>query len=136
MNRDGLLPTAAEGGGSTILCWEGHALLEGNTILKQLAGKAITDKGGCDVQMTKGNVLYIFTKRENTGTGTDLPVQKYNLDIYRAITSEGSGKLVLGRFVWTRSYEVIEVPQNGEVEAFSTINSTEPKDASSMNFSL
>jgi len=136
LNRDGLLPTAAEGGGSTILCWEGHALLEENTILKQLAGTAITEKGGCGVPMTKGNVLYIFTKRENTGPGTSLPVQKYNLDIYRAIIGEGYSSSELGKFVWTRSYEVIEVPKNGEVEAFSTINITEPKDATSMNFSL
>lgn len=82
--------------------------------------------------MSKGNVLSIFTKRENTGPGTSLPLQKYNLVIYRAI---GSPKTVIDKLVWTRSYEVSEVPTNGDVEAFSTISSTVPKDAESMNFS-
>ena len=41
----------------------------------------------------------------------------------------------LGKFVWTRSYKVDEVPKNGVVEAFSAIHTTEPKDASLMNFS-
>ena len=135
LNRDALLPTAAEGGGSTILCWEGHALLDQeslNTILKQLQGQAITEHAVDLPQMSKGNVLYIFTKRENTGPGTSLPVQKYNLVIYRAI---GSPRTAIGKLTWTRSYEVNEVPTNGNVEAFSTISSTVPKDADSMNFS-
>ena len=138
LDRGGLLPTADEGGGSTILCWEGHALLKEPThdsILRQLEGETIYASLGEEVPMGKGNTLYIFTKRENTGPGTSIPVQKYNLDIYRAITPDEPRPSDLGKFVWTRSYKVDEVPKNGVVEAFSTIHTTEPKDASLMNFS-
>ena len=41
----------------------------------------------------------------------------------------------LGKFVWTRSYKVIEVPKKGVVEAFSTITIPQPDKPSSMNFS-
>ena len=138
LNRDGLLPTAAEGGGSTILCWEGLALTyldnAENNILRQLAGNAIYDLIDTDVPCSKGNVLYIFTKRENTGPDTSLP--KYDLYIYRAMTLGEPSRNQLGKLTWTRIYEVKEGPKSGEAGTFTRIDSSVPADLTRMNFSL
>ena len=140
LNGDGLLPTAAEGGGSTILCWEGHGLSEGDSnnlnILKQLAGKAIVEAGACnEVPMTKGNVLYIFIKRENTGPNTPLPMQKYNLYIVRAIGTTSDNDNVLGKLICTRTYEVDEVPHPANVAEFPLITIKKPSLPEHMVFS-
>jgi hypothetical protein len=139
LNGDGLLPTAAEGGGSTILCWEGHALLDGESsdrnILKKLAGSAIVKEGVCtEVRMDKGNVLYIFTKRENTGPNTSTE-QKYNLYIVRALGTTADNANDLGTLYCTRIYEVNEVPNPSNEAEFPSITITKPKTPEDMVFS-
>lgn len=105
-----------------------------DSILRQLEGETIYDSLGEEVPMGKGNTLYIFTKREHW-SGHFYSSAKYNLDIYRAITPGEPRPSDLGKFVWTRSYKVDEVPKTGDVEVFSNLHSTHPKDAGLMNFS-
>ena len=85
--------------------------------------------------MTKGNVLYIFIKRENTGPNTPLPMQKYNLYIVRAIGTISDNDNVLGKLICTRTYEVDEVPHPANVAEFPLITIKKPSLPEHMVFS-
>ncbi|NDG64857.1 MAG: hypothetical protein EBY29_15550 [Planctomycetes bacterium] len=108
LDTQSLLPAEAEGGGSTLLCWEGHALMgdsikDPKSVLCQLAGATLTNMGACGTQITKGNVLYIFTKRDGSDPGTSDPKQDYNLDIYEVLANSPNE---IGKLTWTYSYVV------------------------------
>jgi len=120
INDDTLLPSD---GGSTLLCWDGESLwgrekidyvdklnsnnngprrvFNPNSILAQLANQTLSnqmakDENYNDFYPQKGSIIYIFTKRAGTPSGTN-PQQKYNMTIYSSFTPLTDG---LGVLTW------------------------------------
>ena len=110
INNNTLLPSD---GGSTLLCWDGESLwgddtdgsrrvFNPNSILAQLANQTLSNKMADptfynDFYPKKGAIVYIFTKRAGTPSGTN-PQQKYNMTIYSSyLPLDGSG---LGVLTW------------------------------------